>query len=1383
MAPNPRESASILSILTFWWTIDLFKKGYTKVLELQDLFRPLEVDQSEALGDRLEKKWFAQQSGPGRPSLIKAIVKTFWWEYSILGFITIFNDIFIRLAQPIFLGMLLQYFRRDSNVSRESAFYYAGVIVALNAMSVISINQYILGGFQNGMKVRIAVCSVIYRKALRLSRTALGDTAPGKVVNLLSNDVNRFDIVSVFLHSMWSAPLLAIIVGVLLYLEIGVAGLIGMIVIFIVTPIQAYTGKLTSRFRLQTALRTDERIRLMDEIISGIQVIKMYAWEKPFAKLIKLARRLELKIVKKSAYVRGLYMTFLLFTTRTALFCTMMAMVLLGEDLTAAKVFVVAMYFGILANTMSAMFVRGIAEIAEALVAMKRLQRFLEYEEKPSELPSVKDKFLQEFGVNGDVSEKQKLIESDTQLPTNIAISMKNVTARWGAVKRQEIQGKPTEKNGTTAIPKIVETVKQMDEEDESWKSATLANINLDFRKGILIGVIGPVGAGKSSLLQAILKELPIESGSIVSKGKYAYVSQEPWVFAGTVRQNILFGQPMEKDRYDAVVQACALVRDFEQLPNADKTIIGERGAALSGGQKARISLARAVYRRADIFLMDDPLSAVDAHVGRHLFDICIGPRGRLGKMKTTRILVTHQVHFLKEADWVVVMNEGKVTMQGTPHDLSRNGIDFVELLAKMEEETGDGESSIVTSGGKRSRRGSRASSRSIASSSQSLDDFDDDDGDEKSGEKEKSKSPEDNQNMEMSSKGTVQGSVLLNYVRCGANPLILLGLLLLFIATQIAASGADFWVAFWTSQEEQRIFLRQNGTSDGGEVSERANGTVVLEETMPDLDVDLPQESLMSTETCMAIHGALVVSIFLVAISRSISFYQTSVRASQNLHDSMFNGCVSTSMRFYDTNPSGRILNRFSKDMGSVDELLPKAILDATQIILSMIGTIIVTVVVNPMFLIPLAVLGVIFIYLRKIYLKTSKNIKRLEGITRSPVFSHLAASLAGLPTIRAFAAQGELIKEFDSHQDIHTASFYMFITSSTAFGFALDLLCLVFVLIVVFSFLLADNSILGDRVGLAITQAMALTGMMQWGIRQSAEVANFMMSVERLLEYRDLKPEKQPEQPRLMNKSWPEAGRIQFKNVSYRYFEGGNLVLKNLDFEINPKEKIGIVGRTGAGKSSLIGALFRLAQVEGDLLIDGVNTGDISLETLRSKISIIPQDPVLFSGTLRRNLDPFEDFPDSDLWSALEQVELKDVANGPLGLQMAVAAGGSNFSVGQRQLICLARAILRSNRILVLDEATANVDPTTDRLIQETIRIKFAECTVLTIAHRLHTVMDSDRVLVMDAGESVEFGTPHDLLQMPVGVFKEMVLATGPAESERLFQIAKQKYEETSQ
>ncbi|XP_058061172.1 ATP-binding cassette sub-family C member 4-like [Anopheles bellator] len=1355
LSPNPRQNANFVSVLTFWWTIDLFRKGYSKVLELQDLFRPLDVDRSDVLGDRLEKKWFEQQAGPGRPSLVKAIFKTFWREYGVLGFITIVNDIFIRLAQPIVLGWLLMFFRKDTDVTRESAFYYAGTIVLLNALSVVTINQYVLGSFQNGMKVRIAMCSVIYRKALRLSRTALGDTAPGKVVNLLSNDVNRFDIVSVFLHSMWSAPLLAIIIGVLLYIEVGVAGLIGMIVIAIVTPIQSYTGKLTSRFRLQTALRTDERIRLMDEIISGIQVIKMYAWERPFAKLISHARRLELKIVRKSAYVRGLYMTFLLFTTRMALFCTMMAMVLLGNQLTAARVFVVAMYFGILANTMSAMFVRGIAEIAEAMVAMRRLQRFLEYEEKLVEaLPDAKEKLLSEFGANGDVGEKQKLIEADSQLPANVAVSMRSVIARWGAVRNQELGAKQKSNGNITKKP----NGQLEDTEPEHLPPATLANVNIDFRKGKLIGVIGPVGAGKSSLLQAILRELPLDSGAIVCRGKFGYVSQEPWVFAGTVRQNILFGQPMEKDRYESVVRACALVTDFEQLPDGDRTMIGERGAALSGGQKARISLARAVYRRADVFLLDDPLSAVDAHVGKHLYDLCLGPHGRLGALKTTRILVTHQVHFLKDADWVVVMNDGRVQAQGTPHELAQNGIDFVELVEKKvtddESCTEGGDTGSVSAVDKRSRRDSRASARSVGSTASLAED-------DPNGEAD---APVQGNGMEGTSRGTVQGSVLLNYVRSGANPLIVVGLLILFLATQLAASGADYWVAFWTSQEEQRQFQEMGATS-GNETDSFGEG------------YGEEQATLLSTDLCMAIHGALVTSIFLFAISRSISFYQTSVRASQNLHDSMFNGCVSAPMRFYDTNPSGRILNRFSKDMGSVDELLPKATLDASQIILSLCGTIVVTVIVNPMFLIPLAVLGIIFVFVRRIFLKTSKNVKRLEGITRSPVFSHLAASLAGLPTIRAFGAQSELIREFDAHQDIHTASFYMFITCSSAFGFALDLLCLIFVFIVVFSFLLLEQNMLGDRVGLAITQAMALTGMMQWGIRQSAEVANFMMSVERLLEYRDLASERQPPKPVTPGASWPEAGRIEFKRVTYRYFDGAPAVLRDLSFAIRPKEKIGIVGRTGAGKSSLIGALFRLAQVEGEIVIDGIDTAFIMLEQLRSKVSIIPQDPVLFSGTLRRNLDPFEDYPDVELWGALEQVELKELANTPAGLQMAVAAGGSNFSVGQRQLICLARAILRNNRVLVLDEATANVDPTTDRLIQDTIRYKFADCTVLTIAHRLNTIMDSDRVLVMDAGQAVEFGTPYELLQLPIGIFRDMVLATGPAESERLVQIAQQK------
>lgn len=677
--------------------------------------------------------------------------------------------------------MFYYYYRQDPEITSESAIYYAVTLVVLNALSALSINHYILHSFQNGMKVRIAVCSTVYRKALRLSKTALGDTSPGKVVNLLSNDVNRFDIVSVFLHSMWSAPLLTLIVGYLLWIESGWGGLIGMFVIFIVTPIQAYTGKLSSKFRLQTALRTDERVRLMDEIISGIQVIKYYAWELPFATLIRFARKMELKIVRKNSYVRALYMTFMLFTTRMALFTTMLAIVVLDSDLTASKVYVTAAYYGIIANTMSQMWVRGIAEIAEALVSLRRIRKFLEYEEKDSERVEHSQKYVKEINTNGDIKIKSMNQNNESSdLPPRIALSMKNVVAKWDGVKEQGIV-KKSKKNGV-AVPVV---------EDES--RLTLDNINVDVRSGKLIGIVGAVGAGKSSFLQAILRELPLKSGSISYAGDISYASQEAWIFAASVRQNILFGQEMNKERYDATVKVCALIKDFEQLPYGDQTIVGERGTALSGGQKARISLARAVYRKADIYLLDDPLSAVDAHVGRHLFEECIGHRGRLGKQKATRILVTHQVHYLKDADFVIVLKEGKIEHMGSPHDLSKMGIDFSKMLES--EEYRDGNSEADESSKRGGSRGSRSRKSSVSSTSSdtlgSVDGSDDED------EKETNKKGDQQDNLEESSKGKVK-SVFRKYLSAGSHPILFVGIFFLFFLTQAIASAIDWWTSYW---------------------------------------------------------------------------------------------------------------------------------------------------------------------------------------------------------------------------------------------------------------------------------------------------------------------------------------------------------------------------------------------------------------------------------------------------------------------------------------------------------------------------------------------------------------------------------------------------------
>ncbi|XP_029164699.1 probable multidrug resistance-associated protein lethal(2)03659 [Nylanderia fulva] len=1383
--PNPREKANIVSVLLWWWTIGLFKTGYRKDLEIEDLFDPLKADESGLLGNRLEKQWKIQLKNSRiwkrKPSLLKAISRTFLWEYFLLGVITTFNEFVLRLGTPLLLGGLLRYFRKDSVQSYENALWYAAGICISTGMYAISGNQAIFGAVHIGAKVRVAVCSLVYRKALRLSKTALGETAPGKVVNLVANDVNRFDLVSLIIHYMWTAPLSALIVAIILYQQIGYAGLIGVATVFVVVPIQSYTMTLTSRFRLQTAIKTDERVRLMDEIISGVQVIKMYAWEKPFCAMVELARKLELRVVTKSSYIRGIYMTFNLFTTRMALYCTLITMLMLGNDLTADKVFVASSYFNILAQTMTGMFVRGIAELAECMVAIRRLQSFLMYEEFQgtnisktfSDYPSLCSDYKQTADhkqdlpfIDDDVAEDyQNLVERNESKQQNRITIVANDLLKNTGDRIEEKRRSYT--NMHCAINMINVTAKW-----EALQSQnTLEDLNLQIEKGKLYAVIGMVGSGKSSLLSAILGEITLTEGQIKVNGNISYASQEAWVFGATVRRNILFGQPYERHRYQKVVKACALLSDFKQFPQGDQTIVGERGSSLSGGQKARINLARALYRQSDIYLLDDPLSAVDAHVSKHLFEECI-QKYLAGK---TRILATHQLQYIKGVDAIILLEQGRTKYFSHYQDLLEYRPEYGVLLAE-ENENDD------SSPDKRSirRRFSSASNRSRTTerSNGSTDDEEEDEDEE-----------ELNTGLEATSRGVVKGPIFIKYFQTGANLYKAFVVLMLFIITQFVVSLNDYFMPYLINFVEGQKYLaklhRLNQTNDTYE-----NTTT----THPDIILSDKEDDISPMMNYVYIYTTIVLSIFLIGIIRSIAFYKTCMTCSQRLHDMMFGALIRTGMRFFDTNPSGRILNRFSKDMSTVDESLPKAFLDAGQMNMLMIGSLMVTCIVNPICLAPITFIGIMFYWIRKVYLKTSKNVKRLEGMSRSPVFTHLNTTLNGLTTIRAYCAQDILKQEFDKLQDLHTSTTYMYMVSNTAFVFTLDIFCFIFITLLTFSFLLFNQSYSGGEVGLAITQVLGITGIIQFGMRQSAEMANQLMAVERVLEYVQL-----PAEPNLRDrgkylkkkdkenlvlpdnvpKDWPADGCVVFKNVYMRYADEDPPVLKDLNIKIYPGEKIGIVGRTGAGKSSLIAALFRLAKVEGIIEIDGINTGMIALEDLRRKISIIPQDPVLFSGTLRRNLDPFDEFPDNDLWGALEEVELKDVVgiNGN-GLDSRVLDRGSNFSVGQRQLVCLARAILRNNRILMLDEATANVDPHTDALIQRTIRKKFATCTMLTVAHRLNTIMDSDKVLVMDKGRMTEYDHPHILLQNGYSQFTSLVRETGPGMYDQLVKVAKQSY-----
>uniref|UniRef100_A0A8C4X1U4 Cystic fibrosis transmembrane conductance regulator n=1 Tax=Eptatretus burgeri TaxID=7764 RepID=A0A8C4X1U4_EPTBU len=1056
-------------------------------LEEDDMFTVLPQDSSEDLGERLMRCWKAEleraSKKQGKPSLSRAIVHCFWKMYIILGFFA-FTEEALRIIQPLLLGGLINYFQHAYSSQATAYLYAAGVSGCAFAFAIIH-HIYFFQSQRIGMRIRVALCHLIYSKALRLSSTAMKYTTTGQVVNLLSNDVNRFDQVTIFMHYLWIGPLQAAAVVGLLWQEVGIACLAGISVLVILMPMQTLIGSVFSRYRRKTAIFTDNRIRTMSEVISGMRIIKMYTWEKSFSLLVAYMRKLEVAKIMKTSYLRGMNMAWFFVASKLILYFTFVTYALEGEVINARRVFVAVSFYNSVRLTVTLFFPNAIQTTFEAIISIKRI----------------------------------KVCCHSVPLPT-------------------------------------------------------LDDVSLSAFPGELVAVIGPVGSGKSSLLAALLGELPFQKGSLKHVGQLAYATQQSCVFPGTVRSNILFGSSYNKLHYNRVVKACALTKDLQLLAEGDMTVIGDRGITLSGGQKARINLARAVYQDADIYLLDDPLSAVDSEVGRFLFD-----------------------------------NDPQST----------------------EEDRGE---------------------------------------------------------------GSVGMAIYLRYLRAGAGWFVLFIVLLMNVVAQV------------------RCNLRM-----------------------------VPMQ------------------VLLCELTSNINMTEYPVL---NLYNIL--ACI-----------PGRVLNRFSKDIGQMDDLLPFTMVDFMQLFLMIVGAIIVAVSVIPWLLILVLPLCGIFIFLRRYYLATSRDIKRLESTTRSPVFSHLSSSLIGLETIRVYKGQQRFQIAFDCMQDLHTASWFLFLTTSRWLAVRLDVLCAIFVTAVSFCSIFLANILDAGSVGLAVSYATSLTGMFQWGVRQSAEVENLMTSVERVMEYSDLKPEAAWES-KAPPKNWPAQGTVMLDRVNFRYTPDGPLVLRNLSVAFQAKEKVGIVGRTGAGKSSLLTALFRLTELEsGRVIIDDVVIADLGLHYLRRAISIIPQDPVLFTGSMRKNLDPFDEHSDTDLWNVLEEVQLRQaVEDLPGRLDSELAESGSNFSVGQRQLVCLARALLRHNRILVIDEATANVDPRTDALIQQTIRNKFDNCTVLTIAHRLNTIVDCDRILVMAEGQAREFASPHVLLERPDSLFSRLVEQAGHGEAQALRKTA---------
>uniref|UniRef100_A0A5F4WLL8 Multidrug resistance-associated protein 4 n=1 Tax=Callithrix jacchus TaxID=9483 RepID=A0A5F4WLL8_CALJA len=1219
--PNPLQDANLCSRVFFWWLNPLFKIGHKRRLEEDDMYSVLPEVRSQHLGEELQGFWDKEVLRAGndaqKPSLTRAIIKCYWKSYLVLGIFTLIEES-TKVIQPIFLGKIINYFEHYDpmdSVALHKAYAYAAVLTFCTLILAILHHLYFYHVQCAGMRLRVAMCHMIYRKALRLSNMAMGKTTTGQIVNLLSNDVNKFDQVTVFLHFLWAGPLQAIAVTALLWMEIGISCLAGMAVLIVLLPLQSCFGKLFSSLRSKTATFTDIRIRTMNEVITGIRIIKMYAWEKSFSDLITNLRRKEISKILRSSYLRGMNLASFFSASKIIVFVTFTTYVLLGKVITASRVFVAVTLYGAVRLTVTLFFPSAIERVSEAIVSIRRIQNFLLLDE---------------------ISQRNRQLPSDGKNMVHV----QDFTAFW----------------------------------DKASETPTLQGLSFTVRPGELLAVVGPVGAGK----------------------------------------------------------------DLQLLEDGDLTVIGDRGTTLSGGQKARVNLARAVYQDADIYLLDDPLSAVDAEVSRHLFELCICQTLH----EKITILVTHQLQYLKAASQILILKDGKMVQKGTYTEFLKSGLDFGSLLKKDNEE---GEQlSVPETPTLRNRTFSESSVWSQQSSRPSL--------------KDGAVESQDTENVpatlseENRSEGKVGFKAYKNYFRAGAHWIVIIFLVLLNAAAQVAYVLQDWWLSYWANKQSAL-----NGTvNGGGNVTQR-------------LDLNW----------YLGIYSGLTVATVLFGIARSLLVFYVLVNSSQTLHNKMFESILKAPVLFFDRNPIGRILNRFSKDIGHLDDLLPLTFLDFIQTLLQVVGVVSVAVAVIPWIAIPLVPLGIVFIFLRRYFLETSRDVKRLESTTRSPVFSHLSSSLQGLWTIRAYKAEERCQELFDAHQDLHSEAWFLFLTTSRWLAVRLDAICAMFVIVVAFGSLILAKTLDAGQVGLALSYALTLMGMFQWCVRQSAEVENMMISVERVIEYTDLEKEAPWEYQKRPPPAWPHEGVIIFDNVNFMYSLDGPLVLKHLTALIKSREKVGIVGRTGAGKSSLISALFRLSEPEGKIWIDKILTTEIGLHDLRKKMSIIPQEPVLFTGTMRKNLDPFDEHTDEELWNALQEVQLKEtIEDLPGKMDTELAESGSNFSVGQRQLVCLARAILRKNKILIIDEATANVDPRTDELIQKKIREKFAHCTVLTIAHRLNTIIDSDKIMVLDSGRLKEYDEPYVLLQNKESLFYKMVQQLGKAEAAALTETAKQVY-----
>ncbi|KAJ2523404.1 hypothetical protein GGI11_001476 [Coemansia sp. RSA 2049] len=1495
--PAPEMTASIAQLLFFSWMDPMICLGYKRSLEPNDVYDIMPEDRSAYVCARWNRENQTYIQTHGRDTRSGGTISTVCQSQALW----IGRKIGMHIKAIVIGEVYTKSLRRRDAASSESS-STTSTTPSSSSSSVAATDEDDGSSSRKGNQDAVNNGDTGNEGGSENTST----TSVGKITNLMAVDAHKISEVSAYLHFLYQLPAEMVITMVMLYQLLGVASLAGLCAIIMLVPLQWYLVSVWSVFQNQLMKASDRRMGMMNEILQGVRIIKFFGWEPQFEKQVASVRGCELSVLRKRYLVLTCsIMLFFMAPVFVTLATFGVHTKVMGRPLTASVAFTALALFKTLRGPMDQL-PDFFSFCLQAKASVDRVAKFLAEEDTPKyELTRLTRK-----AHSGVVGRRRRPSYAEVVGATDIGF----IDASFSWQKARGSSGRIGDSNpllagASTGVADTV-VVSDVDSSEEDAVTFQLQQLTASFPVGKLSIIAGPTGSGKTSMLMALLGEMRLTKGQLMVPGamfnagvvlggnpldpfsvheSVAYVAQQAWLLNDTIRGNITFGMPYDEQRYREVVRMCALARDFEILEAGDMTEVGERGVALSGGQKQRICLARAVYSPARHVIMDDCLSAVDAHTAKHLYESCLmSPH----MAERTRILVTHAVGLaIKGASMVVVMQDGRIAASGTPVEVLQSGRLSEETLREADEEQQsavsraeeisaakgkaaatvedmvngrfDGSSKKTGSGIAGSAKGAKAAASKT-------------DNNNGSGSGSNSNSNSDSRGKltteEGWSHGHVQWSVYSAYFKASGGTVFWAALIMMFLVKQGLMVAQDWWLREWAASYSSDSRTGGSSTLYNAAASSlhplassgiAGNGLSLMHATL--LSQSYSMQSLAQQQQqqqqqwhegnntqyyygfdgghsngdvdlgyFIGIYALIAIASIVLIFGQSLVQFWASLRASKRLHEQLLHTILRAPVRFFDTTPVGRLINRFSKDMETIDQALSSSLAIFLTELISAAAILVVIAVITPTFTLGAVLVAGIYWVIGTLYLATSRELKRFESVTKSPIYTQFGETLNGVSTIRAYGQETRFQKANYRRVDDNIRSFIYMWGANRWLSIRVDLVGACVSFMAGLLALAATGRMDAGLAGLSLAYALNFTEHVLWVVRFYSVNEMNLNSVERVVEYLDVDPEAPVSIPdRMPPADWPTDGRISVEDLVLRYAENLPPVIRGVSFTVSPREKVGIVGRTGAGKSTLTLAMFRFMEASaGRIVIDGIDISKIGVGDLRSRLTIIPQDPVLFTGTIRSNLDPFGEHGDDELWLALRRAHLlgdeeadrhatisvrsrsgvglagssrasitsgagavADACGGNTslagsraaglgrtisGLEMAVMEGGSNFSQGQRQLIALARALVKRTRVIILDEATASVDFDTDAKIQTTIRTEFVESTLLCIAHRLRTVVDYDKVLVLDHGEVVEYDTPFNLLQKRDGLFRHMCLKSG--EYDHLFAAADRKHQRSS-